>query len=220
MQAAYGRYSGTLGGGLATTGAAAAAEAATARDAEADLRAARAGDRAAMERLLLPHEPMLHAVCRGVLGSSADAEDAVQETFLRALRNLPRFRGDAKLSTWLTRIAVNVCADRRRDAGRVRGAADVPLHEWDEERHPSAVCGSPEGSTLDALLAREALRNLNPRRRAAFLLKDVEGWNLEEVGRAVGWSVPRVKVELYRARKALAAWAQARRREEEELLGR
>lgn len=184
-----------------------------------DLDAARAGDARAIERLLLPHEPMLRAVCRGVLGgSTADADDAVQETFLRALRNLTRYRGDAKLSTWLTRIAVNVCVDQKR-----RERPQVAWEEWDEERQTTAPAnfatathgpGQPERRALDREVARQALQILSPHRRAAFLLSDVEGWTMREVGEAMGWAVPRVKVELYRARRQLAAWV---RRHEEEM---
>src|SRR6266536_3146105 len=73
------------------------------------LQAGRAGDRAALEQLLALHKRPLYALCRGMLGHADDAEDAVQETFLRALRALPQFRGDAAFRTWLFRIAVNFC---------------------------------------------------------------------------------------------------------------
>src|SRR5262245_46765636 len=72
---------------------------------------ARAGDQAALERLLEPQERALYVLCRGILGHPDDAEDAVQETFLRALRALSGFRGDAAFRTWLFRIAVRICLD-------------------------------------------------------------------------------------------------------------
>ena len=81
--------------------------------------AARARDRLALERLLTPHERPLYTLCLGILRNRDDAEDAVQEAFLRALRAMPTFRGDSSVRTWLQRIAVNVCLDwkrARRDA--------------------------------------------------------------------------------------------------------
>src|SRR5712691_76395 len=79
-------------------------------DAEAVLlRAGKAGDAAALERLLALHKRPLYALCRGMLGNADDADDAVQETFLRALRALAGFRGEAAFRSWLFRIAINVC---------------------------------------------------------------------------------------------------------------
>src|SRR5207248_2287406 len=73
------------------------------------LRAGKAGDPVALERLLALHEPSLLSLCYGILGHVDDAEDATRETFLRALRGLSGFRGDASFRTWLFRIAVHIC---------------------------------------------------------------------------------------------------------------
>jgi RNA polymerase sigma-70 factor (ECF subfamily) len=78
------------------------------------IRAALAGDRAALEQLLGPHRRSVVAVCYGILGNAEDAEDAAQETFLRALRGLARFRGDSAFRSWLIRIALNLCFSRKR----------------------------------------------------------------------------------------------------------
>jgi RNA polymerase sigma-70 factor, ECF subfamily len=167
------------------------------------LAAARAGDSHAIEQLLLPHEPTLRAVCRGMLGRREDAEDAVQETFLRALRGLESFRGEASLKTWLVKIAVHVCSARQKK---------YPVEFALEESHALAA-PSPERSVVRQLLLTEALATLSAPRRVALLLK-AEGWTLEEIGQAQGWSVARVKVELFRARVALEKWAQKRAEEE------
>jgi RNA polymerase sigma-70 factor, ECF subfamily len=170
------------------------------------LRAARTGDRAALEQLLTPHERALYALCRGMLHHADDAEDAVQESFLRALRALPRFRGDAAFRTWLFRIAVNVCLEWKR----ARPATEV----WDEEDAAAVPdTASPEAAVLQNLRVTEALSTLLPRHRAILLLKELEGWSVAEIGAAMGWSVRRVQNELYRARRALADW---RRHEAEE----
>src|SRR5690242_6632035 len=91
------------------------------------LRAGRAGDPWALQRLFAPYERPLFILCRGTLGHTDDAEDAVQETFLRALRALPGFRGDSSLRTWLFRIAIHICLDWKR--------ARRPTECWQEMEH-------------------------------------------------------------------------------------
>jgi RNA polymerase sigma-70 factor (ECF subfamily) len=163
------------------------------------LRAGREGDQEALARLLEPHERALYALCRGILGHPDDADDAVQETFFRALRALPRFRGDAAVRTWLFRIAVRVCLDWKR--------ASPPTTPWDDEQAPAARAAlSPEAIVLRHLSVLEALRTLLPRQRAVLLLKEVEGWSVAEIGAALRWNEKRVHNELYRARRALADW--------------
>jgi RNA polymerase sigma-70 factor (ECF subfamily) len=170
------------------------------------LQAAVAGDRVALDQLLALHERRLLALCHGMLGHAEDAEDAVQETFLRVLRALPRFRRDASFRTWLLRIAVNVCLNWKRDRR--------PTEPWTEE-HPQAPLhdASPEAIALLRLQVLEALGGLPPDRRAALLLKELEGWSVPEIGAAMGWNLKRVYNELYKARRALADW-QARDAEE------
>jgi RNA polymerase sigma-70 factor, ECF subfamily len=158
--------------------------------------AAQAGDEAALATLLVPHEGMLRSLCRGVLGNADEAEDAVQETFLKAIQNLGSFRGDSELKTWLVRIALNVCYSARRR----------PLIESLQEEFIALTTPSPERQVVRQALLEEALSTLSVTRRAAYLLK-IEGWSLKEIGLAQGWSEPRVKVELFRTRQILAKWA-------------
>jgi RNA polymerase sigma-70 factor (ECF subfamily) len=166
------------------------------------LRAGQAGDRAALERLLAPHKGPLFALCYGILGDADDAEDAAQETFLRVLRGLARFRGDASFRTWLFRIAVNLCLNWKRDRR--------PTEPLDEARVLlSLPDDSPETLALRHLQMREALGTLRPQQRAALLLKEREGWNVAEIGAALRWNKKRVENELYRARRALVDWQQA-----------
>jgi RNA polymerase sigma-70 factor (ECF subfamily) len=162
------------------------------------MQAWRAGDRLALERLLTPYEMQLYHLCLGILRNREDAEDAVQEAFLRALRGMDRFRGDAAVRTWLQRIAVNVCV------------------EWKRSRRQTAALDSagelaaPEASVEDRVLGRvealDALGALSVHQRAAIVLKDVQGLSTDEVAAAMGWSIKKVENELYRGRKALAAW--------------
>jgi RNA polymerase sigma-70 factor, ECF subfamily len=163
------------------------------------LSAARAGDGDALEQLVRDYKQPLFALCYGILGHPEDAEDAVQETFLRVLRALPGFRGDASFRTWLLRIAVNLCLNWKRDR---RAAAP-----WDEERPGgSPAAASPERIALSRLQIMEALSQLPPRHRVIFLLKVLEGWSVAEISVAVGWNPIRVKNELSKARRTLAEW--------------
>jgi RNA polymerase sigma-70 factor (ECF subfamily) len=163
------------------------------------LRAGQAGDRAALEQLLVPYERPLYALCRGILCHADDAEDAVQETFLRALHALPTFRGEAAVRSWLYRIAVNVCLDRKRSY--------QPTEPWDEEQSPATPCaGSPESIALRHLRLMEALGCLLPRQRVILLLKELEGWRVAEIAVAMRWNEKKVYNELYKARRVLADW--------------
>jgi RNA polymerase sigma-70 factor (ECF subfamily) len=179
------------------------------------LRAGQQGDRGALELLFWRHEGDLFRVCRSMLATPSDAEDAVQESFLRALRALAsgpaHFRGDATVRTWLFRIAMNVCLEwKRRDAVRVLSAA-VPLDgetgEAVTERAPS-----PEDETVARLTVRAALLSLPARSRALLVLREQEQWSCAEIGALLGWGERKVQNELAKARRALARW-----REEERL---
>jgi RNA polymerase sigma-70 factor (ECF subfamily) len=174
------------------------------------LRAAREGDHAAVDRLLARHERGLFALCYDVLGGHADdAEDAVQETFLRALRALPGYRGDAAFRTWLFRIALNLCLRWKR---RRRVTAS-----WDDVSSLPAPCSdyrdgqgaSPEATALRHLRVREALARLLPRHRAVLILKEREGWSVAEIAAGLRWTQRRVEYELSCARRALAEWRRA-----------
>jgi RNA polymerase sigma-70 factor (ECF subfamily) len=169
------------------------------------LHAARDGDQDALDQLLVRHERPLFALCYGILTHGEDAEDAVQETFLRALRALPQFRQDAAFRTWLFRIAINVCL-KSKGARRLT----APLPEEPSTALPGA--SSPEVIALRRMRVFEALSVLLPRQRAVLLLKEREGWSVEEIAAGLGWSERQVRYELSKARRALADW----RREAEE----
>ena len=120
------------------------------------LRAAQAGDPAALDQLLSPHARGLLLFCRGILGHAEDAEDAAQETLFRALRALPRFQQrQASFRTWLFRIALNLCLDWKRD--------HRPTEPWDEEAlvPGGGAPASPETIALRRLQIVEALGALN-----------------------------------------------------------
>ncbi len=170
------------------------------------LRAGKAGDNAALERLLAQHEPSLYTLCLGMLRHDSDAEDAVQETFLRALGGLSRFRGDAAVRTWLFRIAVHVCLEWKR--------ARRPVRLWSELHQDAGPSfPSPEAATLQNLRLLEALGTLLPRHRAILILKEHQGWSIAEIAAALGWNDKKVQNELYKARRALTEWRERDARE-------
>jgi RNA polymerase sigma-70 factor (ECF subfamily) len=172
------------------------------------LDAIKSGDDDAMERLLSLHEESLFALCRGVLGHSEDAEDAVQETFMRALRSFAAFRGGSSVRTWLTRIAVNICLDWKR--------SHRPAASFGEDSLISHLtCASPETSVLQRQRIREALMTLLPRHRTMFLLKELEGWSVAEIAGAFHCTQRRVYHDLSTAHRALAEWRERCDREGE-----
>jgi RNA polymerase sigma-70 factor (ECF subfamily) len=170
------------------------------------LDAIHSGEDAALERLLALHEENLFALCRGVLGHAEDAEDAVQETFLRALRKFAGFRGGSSIRTWLTRIAVNVCLDWKRRRHPV-----APLGE--EAFDSGDACASPETSVLQNQSIREALMTLLPRHRTIFLLKELEGWSVVEIAGAFHCTQRRIYHDLSIAHRTLAEWRERSDRE-------
>src|SRR5579871_2209093 len=137
------------------------------------LRAAQAGDESALERLLASHEQALCRLCQGILGHREDAEDAVQETFLRALRSLPRFRGASGFRTWLFRIAINVCLDWKRSRQPM-----APLNERSDSADHDEML---EATVMRQWQILSALQTLPPQRRALLMLKEVEGWSIAEI---------------------------------------
>ena len=176
-------------------------------------------------RELEQHRRELTAYCYRMLGSPFEAEDAVQDTLLRAWRALDRFEGRASLRSWLYRIATNVCLDmlggrerraRPMDLGPAR-APDGPTGEilpevtWIEpipdghvlaEGDPAAVAESRETIRL-AFVA--ALQHLPPRQRAVLILCEVLQWKASEVAELLGTSVAAVNSALQRARASLRA---------------
>ena len=170
------------------------------------------------------HRASLTGHCYRMLGSATDAEDAVQETIVRAWRNLHRFEGRASVRTWLHRIATNVCLDAlSENAKRVRpveeraaGSVTERLESLDRthwlEPIPDARVLPADGDPYETAALRQsirlafvaALQHLPPRQRAALLLTEVLGWSAAEVAECLETSVASVNSALQRARATLA----------------
>ena len=186
------------------------------------LDAARAGDEEAYTRLVAAHRRELHAHCYRMLGSSEDAEDALQETLLRAWRGLPRFEGRSSVRSWLYRIATNASlrlAERRRPL--VLPSDHGP--PWDPhaempEAHPEPIWLEPLPDAPEAYEEREsvelafvaALQLLPARQRAVLILRDVLGFSGTEVAEALGTSRAAVDSALQRAHGTVDARLPAR----------
>jgi len=179
-----------------------------------------------LELRLEEYRSELTGYCYRMLASAFDAEDAVQETLLRAWRGFDRFEGRSALRSWLYRIATNVCLDMLN--GKARRArpvdlapprsADTPIgspvseETWVEPMPDSRVL--PEaGDPAELAVAREsirlafiaALQHLPPRQRVVLILREVLRWQATEVAELLGTSVPSVNSALQRARATLAA---------------
>ncbi len=172
------------------------------------------------------HRAELTGYCYRMLGSAFEAEDAVQDTFLRAWRGFERFEGRAALRSWLYRIATNVCLDmlKRRqrralpmDLGPARDpggpiGGTLPEVTWIEPI-PDGLAVPPEGDPAEVAVAREtirlafvaALQHLPPRQRAVLILCEVLRWKATEVAELLETSVASVNSALQRARATLEA---------------
>ncbi len=159
--------------------------------------AAGTADPAAFRALYDAHAPRVHALCLRLERDAATAEELTQDVFIRAWRALPEFRGDAKVSTWLHRIAVNVVLEhRRRTARRLRR-----VEPFGDLELLGASAPAPEaGLDLDL---RAALETLPPGARAVFVLHEVEGYTHEEIAGMSGVTTGTTKTQLFRARRLL-----------------
>jgi RNA polymerase sigma-70 factor, ECF subfamily len=185
-----------------------------------------AGDEGAFRRLVEPHRAGLLAHCRRMLGSLHDAEDALQDTLLKAWRALPGFRARSSLRSWLYRIATNVCLDaiaRRRkrmllvlDYGPATSPGDDgPLkpvsHPLSVDPHADSWAGNADDDAAPEARyeRREALelafiatlQHLPRRQRTALILRDVLGFSAKEAARSLETTVPSVNGALVRARR-------------------
>jgi RNA polymerase sigma-70 factor (ECF subfamily) len=177
---------------------------------------------AELERSFEQHRGELTAHCYRMLASPFEAEDAVQETFIRAWRGIDRFEGRAAVRSWLYRIATNVCLDmlngrqrraRPMDLGPSREPVESNLNTLPEvtwiEPLPDAHAGDPADVAAERETIRlafvAALQHLPPRQRAVLILREVLRWQAAEVAELLDTSVASVNSALQRARATLAA---------------
>jgi RNA polymerase sigma-70 factor (ECF subfamily) len=169
----------------------------------------REGDTAAFEELVRRYEGKIFRLAQHVTQNREDAEDVLQETFMKAYEHLDQFQGNSKFYTWIVRIAVNqalmklrrrktdksVSIDENIDTGEDTMVREIAA--WDED--PEQRFSRDElGNILDT-----AVQSLEPPYRSVFVLRDIDELSTEETAEALGLSVPAVKSRLLRARLQL-----------------
>lgn len=168
------------------------------------LQRARKGDAKAFEQLMTPLENQIWRLCWHYMGNREDAQDAAQETMLKAWRAIGTFRGDSKLETWVYRLCVSCCVDAlRRRKLRTAESTDA-LREVGFD--PVDPAPQPEQQVLEGEYhheLREALTQLPEDQRTALILSAVEGRSYEEVAAITGSAMGTVKSRINRARSRL-----------------
>ncbi len=161
--------------------------------------ACQSGDLAAYERLYSLHGVRMKNLARNLLGNSSDAEDAVQETFLKLQRGISSFRGQSSFATWSFRILINTCYDARRR--RLRKKEEVL--EDSESETPRPEPRSPGAHPSLRLALERALQTLTRHQRDVFLLYEVEGFRHSEIASMLEISEAASKNTLFQAKKNL-----------------
>lgn len=173
---------------------------------EFSLEALQSGNRAEFARLVDAHSTQIYRLGLKMLGDEQDAEDVLQNTFMKALQAIVRFEGRSSLSTWLYRIAVNEALMLLR---RQKPTISVPMDFEDDEnelQYPTQFtdwCCLPESELLSAeskVHLDEAIRRLPEKLQVVFLLRDIEGLSIQETSEALDLTETAVKTRLLRAR--------------------
>ncbi|WP_193367215.1 RNA polymerase sigma factor [Pelagibius marinus] len=171
------------------------------------LAAARQGDAGAFEAIMRRHNRLLFRTARAILQNDADAEEAVQEAYLKAFLNLAGFAGSARLSTWLVKITVNeaLARLRRRMPATPLESGAEPATEASTIMDPT-MADSPEAKAAQGEIRRlleAAIDDLPQAQRAVFVLRAVEEFSTEDTAACLGIPADTVKTRLHRARRQL-----------------
>jgi len=163
------------------------------------------GDQTAFEELVLKYQDRIYNLCRHMLGNAHDAQDAAQDTFIKAYQNLKKFRPGSSLYTWIYRIAVNTCLDHKkrpfftslfRNSGE---GEEFIVEQVSEAPSPERLY---ESKQTGAIIQR-SLKRLSPKLRTIIILKEIEGLSYEEIAEVLEISVGTVKSRISRAREEL-----------------
>lgn len=169
----------------------------------------KAGDLSAFEQLMRQYDRQIFRIALHITQNREDAEDIVQDTFLKAFTKLDQFQGNSKFYTWLVRIAVNesLMRLRKRRAHKIVSMdEDIQTEEGSIPRDFADWMPNPEQNYNQSELAgilRRTIKGLPPGFRTVFALRDIDGLSTEETAQALGLSVPAVKSRLLRARLQL-----------------
>ncbi|MBY5827786.1 RNA polymerase sigma factor [Rhizobium leguminosarum] len=172
---------------------------------------AKMGDELAIRAIVQRHNQRLFRTARAIIRNDAEAEDVVQAAYVKAFTNLTTFRGDAQLSTWLTRIALNEALGRVRARKNTTGVEEIDMQTTapggEVLQFPSSLSATDPETELARSQARHLLENavdeLPDDFRAVFVLRDVEGMSTDEAASYLGIRPETAKTRLHRARKMM-----------------
>ena len=171
---------------------------------------ARAGNAESFVALINQYDRHIYRLALNITGNQEDAEDVLQDSFLKAYTNLAQFQGNSRFYTWLVRIAVNEALMKlRKSRGASWVSLDEPVETEDRSLMPQEItdwADNPEQSYAKAELQdilNQTMQKLEPQFRTVFVLRDVENFSTEETAKMLGLSVPAVKSRLLRARLKL-----------------
>lgn len=165
-----------------------------------------AGETAMFEIVMRRHNQRLYRVARAILRNDGEAEDVMQDAYVRAYEHLRQFAGRAKFSTWLTRIAVHEALTRQHRKDRYEELEPMSEREGDPMDRFASLTPNPEQQTSNSELRRlleDAVERLPDSYRAVFMLRDVEEMSTTDAAYALEISEENVKVRLHRARALL-----------------
>jgi RNA polymerase sigma-70 factor (ECF subfamily) len=164
-----------------------------------DIRAAQTGDDAAFERLYRAHAARIHALALRLTGDGTQAEELVQDAFVRAWRKLTTFRGESGFGTWLHRLTVNVFLLDERGR-RKRALREIPDEALDERSGPRRPAAADHEDRIDL---ERAIARLPDGARTAFVLYDIYGYSHDEIAAMSGVAASTIRVHVHRARRRL-----------------
>jgi len=171
------------------------------------IRRAQQGDVSAFEALVRAHQKRVLSIVAGILRWNEDVEDISQQVFLKVFLALKRFDGRSSFSTWLYKIAVNETYDYLRKKKARKLVYEADLSEEQEERLSDYVPDDGRATTPERAESRQAverlLAELTPEERLMIVLKEVEGYSVEEISEALGVNPNTVKVRMFRARRRM-----------------
>jgi RNA polymerase sigma-70 factor (ECF subfamily) len=176
---------------------------------EVSLEALKAGDKAELARMVELYSEPIYRLGLKMLGSEQDAEDILQETFMKALRSIQQFEGRSSISTWLYRIAMNEIFLTLRKKKPIEEPLDGYDGDGEEPEKPREIidwCCLPENELMTAEVREtmnQAIEKLSPALRSVFILRDINHLSVKETAEALGISEAAVKTRLLRARLQL-----------------
>ena len=180
---------------------------------------AQGGDGEAVSEILIRHRGRVQRLAHSIVRNPMDAEEVVQDVMMTIANKIDRFRGDANLTTWIHRIAVNAALmQRRRDRSASVFSLETTSSYDDDDGHgvplPATAAAvsaiAPQDPPVDRTLRKEfwaviwdAVGELDAKYRSVFVMRDVDGLSTEETAQALGLKIPAVKSRLHRARRRL-----------------